>query len=119
MEQDGVLPYLCIVDRIKYGYYRWTMTFYDEVKRKPWPWVDSYTRLSDELTKETVYYHFHGDKVMRELVVDSAGNRYELTIDKPQSGPYRLFSGEFGDINWKCEEFISEEEFNAMWNKSE
>ena len=53
IECDGVLPYTCIVDRIRYGYYTWTMTFYDEVKRKPWPWVDRYDLKADRLNRET------------------------------------------------------------------
>lgn len=115
IEYDGVLSYKKIFERMKYGYYKSSGGFYDKVKRKPWSWIDSYVVTANELTRESKYLHFHGNKVVRELVVNACGDCFRLTEENPADGPYRLFAGEFGDVNWTT--FISEEEFNAMWNK--
>ncbi|ROS90045.1 hypothetical protein EEL34_05990 [Muribaculaceae bacterium Isolate-039 (Harlan)] len=119
IECDGVLPYTCIVDRIRYGYYTWTMTFYDEVKRKPWPWVDSYVRKADRLTRETTYFHFHGSRAVREVIVDCDGNMTRLSCENPVDGCHSLYAGDFGEINWRYKEFITEDAFEDVWNKSD
>lgn len=119
IECDGVLSYKCIVDRIRCGYYIGAMPFYDEVKREPWPWADSYVRLADRLTRTTTYFHFHGSRAVREVIVDCDGNMSRLSCENPSSGCHTLYAGDFGEINWRYDEFITADVFEEIWNKSD
>lgn len=141
IEWDGVHPYSAVRGRIKYGYFLWTTYFYSEVKRRPWPEVDSFTIL--DVTKEEIYimnlchhhtygkvsrkviksekeihyFHFHGDRAIREVVVKADGSVIHLSSSEPKKDGYELFSGEFGDINWHVSDFLTREAFDEQWDK--
>ena len=111
---DGsILPYTAILDRIKYGYYKHTDPMYDVIKRRPLPDVDSYCRR--EVDGVTIYYHFHGADLVREMFVDGE-TVYRLSEQEPISPRYSLDAIKFWDINWDCDDFIPEEEFNHAWS---
>ena len=141
IEYDGVHPYKAIVTRMKYGYFMNTTDFYAVVKRIPLPDVDSFTVLdiSKEKTyvmnlnhhhtygkvarmvikseNETHYFHFHGEKAVREVVVMADGRIINLSTDHPRKEGYELFSGVFGDINWHFQDFLNRKSFDEQWEK--
>ena len=140
IENDGVHPYSAVIGRMKYGYFIGSSFFYAEVKRKPWPEAESFTALNLKRaesytnlsyyhvygdTAESVvktegeihYFHFHGDRAIREIVVKADGSVIHLSSVEPKKGGYELFSGEFGDINWHAYDFLTREAFDAQWNK--
>ncbi len=140
IEWDGVHPYSAIIERMKYGYFRWTTFFYSVVKRVPWAEVDSFTVL--DITKEEAYthidyfhvygnearkvikseneihyFHFHGERAVREVVVKADGSIIHLSTEHPRKDGYELFSGVFGDINWHVCDFINRKTFDEQWEK--
>ena len=140
IEYDGVHPRSSIIERMKYGYVIGSSFFYAEVKRKPWPETESFTALNLKRaesytnlsyyhvygdTAESVvktdgeihYFHFHGDRAIREIVVKADGSVIHLSSAEPKKDGYELFSGEFGDINWHAYDFITREAFDAQWDK--
>ena len=111
---DGsVVPYSYILDRIKYGYYKNTNPMYDVIKRRPLPDVDSYCRR--EVDGVTIYYHFHGADLVQEMFVDGE-TVYRLSDQEPISPRYSLDAIKFWDINWRHQDFVTEEEFNHAWS---
>ena len=54
---------------------------------------------------EIHYFHFHGEKAAREIVVKADGSVMHLSTDHPRKDGYELFSGVFGDINWHGYDF--------------
>ncbi len=140
IEYDGVHPYSSIIERMKYGYFIDTTFFYAVVKRIPWPEVASFTTL--DITKEDTYtnrdyfhvygkvarmvikseneihyFHFHGEKAVREVVVKADGSVVHLSTDYPHKDGYELFSGVFGDINWHAYDFLNRDTFEEQWEK--
>ncbi|MDE6089131.1 MAG: hypothetical protein K2G41_00360 [Duncaniella sp.] len=140
IEYDGVHPRSSIIERMKYGYVIGSSFFYAEVKRKPWPETESFTALNLKRaesytnlsyyhvygdTAESVvktdgeihYFHFHGDRAIREIVVKADGSVIHLSSAEPKKDGYELFSGEFGDINWHAYDFLTRKAFDAQWEK--
>ncbi len=110
------------VELIKTGYItqRIEMALIDDiVKRRAWPWVDSYTSLIDPLTKFQYYFHFHGDNLVCEVIEKPDGNTVCLSPDKPIADGCSLFDGKFGDIGWYSHEFIGKEKFESVSDKCE
>ena len=141
IEYDGVHPYSSIIERMKYGYFIDTTFFYAVVKRIPWPEVASFTTL--DITKEDTYtnrdyfhvygkvarkvikseneihyFHFHGEKAIREVVVKADGSVIHLSVDCPRKDGYELFSGVLGDINWHYYDFLNRKSFDEQWETS-
>ena len=141
IELDGVNPYSSIIERIRYGYFKLTDYFYAVVKRIPWPDVDSFTILNieNEITYSHIsynhiygkiaesviktdgeihYFHFHGEKAIREVVVKADGSVIHLSVDCPRKDGYELFSGVLGDINWHAYDFLNRDTFEEQWETS-
>lgn len=140
IEKDGVHPRSSIIERMKYGYVIESSFFYAEVKRRPWSEIESFTVLNLKKaesytnlsyyhvygdTAESVvktegeihYFHFHGDRAIREIVVKADGSEIHLSSTEPKKDGYELFSGEFGDINWHAYDFLTREAFDEQWEK--
>lgn len=115
IELAGVMHFVDIVNRIKYGYYRYTNPAYEVLKRVPWPDADSYLRVEEE--GKTVYYHFKGKKAVEELIVTDRGLGIRLTAEHPENNGYALRKADFGDTNWRFDNFITAEEFHAAWDR--
>lgn len=111
---NGALEAFCdIVNRIKYGYYWYQDEMYDVIRRIPRPDVDSYCRRTSETV--TVYYHFHGENLVQEVFLEN-GVSYRLSRQEPISDRYCMDAIKFWDINWKYDEFITEDEFHQVWD---
>ena len=115
VELGGVLPFVDIINRMRYGYYRYSNPAYEVLKRVPWPDADSYMRVEEG--GKTIYYHFKGKKAVEELIVTDCGREIRLTADHPESNGYKLRHADFSETNWRYDDFITAEEFHAVWNK--
>ena len=113
LELGEVYPFNSIIKKIKYGYYLGYDTMYSVLKRRPHPEADSYMKAESD--GKTIYYHFKGEHAVREAVVTS-GNIMKLTSDNPQCAGERLRTEAFSDTIWRQDNFISREEFDAVWN---
>lgn len=114
LELADVFPYTYIVNRIKYGYYKNTSDEYSVLKRIPHIDVDSFTKREDG--DSVVYTHFYGEYAVREITI-SGDDITKLSKDTPNANGKILRKARFYETNWKYDEFISEEEFEEMWNK--
>lgn len=115
VEWDSVHPYSDVVDRMRYGYFKATGFFYTIVKRIPWPDVHSYTMSKNIENGDMHYYHFFGNVAVREVIVRPDGKIIRLIGSNPERDGYRLYSRDFGDINWHYLDFLTREEFESMW----
>ena len=86
---------------------------YSVLKRQPLSDVDSYLKTED--IDITVYYHFKGEHIVRELVIFN-GEITRLTKECPSENGMTLRTAAFGDTNWLYNNFITREEFDAVWN---
>ena len=115
LELGGVYQFESIRFRMKYGYYLNFPIEYEILKRVPLPDADSFMKIEDESSKTVTFYHFHGDRAVRQIVV-MPGEKIRLTEQEPKIGKHRLFKGRFGDINWNYKQFITKDEFEYEWN---
>ena len=120
LEIGMIFSYSNILDRFERGYYIMERPEYDTIKRKPWPDYNSYTKR--ELEIGTVYFHFLGKNLMREVVVKD-GKCTRFSADDKKTSLFGLKTAkafpcdiEFADINWTYDNFITEEEFNNVWD---
>ena len=102
-----------ILEQMKYGYDRRNDSMYDLVKRRPRPDVDSYCQQVS--IRRTVYYHFHGENLIRQVVMEN-GVKCRLSQQKPACDRYSIDDIKFWDINWRDDQFITEEEFRQAWD---
>ena len=109
IEEGSVNPYEEIINRIKYGYYRWNSQMYNLMRRRPYPYADSYIRK--EISDKTIYLHFKGEYVIQKIEIDKDG---ASTVEEgdPLSLPL------FWETNWDVDEFITEKEFMDAWSKA-
>lgn len=105
--------------RCVYGYHRESLPFYNNVLRKPVPWADSFVKFCDRMASKTYYFHFHGEKAVRELVIESSGRMSGLTESRPEDGQYTLYDKPFGSINWRQDEFMTRDRFEDLWRRYE
>ena len=120
VEIGDVISYTNILLRLERGYYPVGYPEYEVLKRKPWPDYNSYTKR--ELEIGTVYFHFLGEKLMREVVVaDGKGTCFSADDKKRSLFGLKTTKAfpcniEFADINWAYDNFITEEEFDNVWD---
>lgn len=105
-----------IVERFKFGHYLGTNGIYYHIKRKPWDDVDTYTKGINGDSNERVYFHFLGEHVVQQVVITPDGRKYRLDKAHPREGEYKLLEDDFGDIFWEHKDFITPEEFYAVWD---
>lgn len=108
VEQGSVFPYIEILDRIRYGYYRYTSSENEMLKRIPHPDTNSYVRRKEDHI--TVYLHFKGEDVIQKIEVDDNG---DAGIEEGNPLPLP----KFWETNWKYSEFITAEEFKSVWDR--
>jgi len=118
LEVGSVKSYLDILHRMKYGYYSYTMNEYRLLKRIPLPDVDSFTIIEDEKTGSKTYFHFYGEKAVRQIEV-LPDKKIRLSEENPVAEDYSLTSKKFSDYIWQNPNFINEEDFDAIWNQDD
>lgn len=112
VEEGRVLPYQCILDRIRYGYYTWTMWEYLDIKRIPWEDADSFVKIENEC--QVTYLHFIGENAVREVIVSPDG-KIKLSTRCPEEAGHHLRKAKFSESFWKCDNFISKADFDKAW----
>ena len=117
IEVGSVMPYQQIVNRMKYGYYTFSFAEYEILKRIPLSDEDSFTRIANEEKNRVTYFHFHGEKVVRQIEVLS-DNIIRLSEQAPIVENHSLYKRNFSEINWRFPHFIQKEEFESVWKLS-
>lgn len=112
VEVGCVLSYLCILDRIRYGYYASTMWEYLDIKRIPWEDADSFVKI--ENGSEVTYLHFIGENAVREVIVSPNG-KIKLSTRCPEEADNHLRKAKFWETFWMYRNFISKHEFDRVW----
>ncbi len=107
-----VFSFVEILNRIKYGYYRYTNSMYSVLKRHPRADVDSFVRTEEDGVAR--YYHFKGEYAVREVVVTD-GVVTRLSLESPSRNGFSLRRDCFGETNWRHNEFITVTDFEAVW----
>ncbi len=108
VEPGSVFSYREIVNRIKYGYYKWNSPAYFSLRRRPHPDTDSYVKR--ETDESTDYLHFLGEDVVRRIRISSRG---DVKIEEGHPLPLP----KFWEANWGIDEFITEKELKDAWDQ--
>ena len=116
VEVASVMPYDEIIDRVKRGYFMSTMAEYKVLPRRPWPDAKSYVRIPKD--DKTVYLEFLGETPLRE-VVEKDGQFIGLTPEYPESDGERFARDKFTDYGFMYQNFITSEEFEEFWRKTQ
>ena len=111
-----VMPYHQITNRMKFGYYTSSLVEYEILKRRPLPYADSFTRIANDDCNMMTYFHYRGEKVVRQVIVLPNGN-IKLSERVPKLEEFSICSQNFSEIKWQFPHFIQEEEFECIWNK--
>lgn len=115
VEPGGVIPYIDIINRMRYGFYKYASVMYDVIKRIPLPDVDVYLKTEEDGI--VTYYQFKGSHAVRQLIVTD-GKEIRLTADNPKADGRKLRTADFGDTNWRNQDFIEKDEFDRAWNEN-
>jgi len=113
IEQGSVEPHIEIFQRMWQGYYKYTCLENEVIKRYPRPEVLSYLKRVDG--DKITYICFKGNDFERGVVMES-DSLVRISVDEDNPAYKELLNGKFSDTNWKYREFITEEEFNQVWN---
>lgn len=115
IEEGGVIPYCSIVERMKYGFYTFNSTINRMRNRIPLPCADIYVKKGYDDYSTLTYFYFHGNDVVR-LVEIVDGKAIRMTSDDLAANNHKMHGVKFSDIRWYYKDFISEEEFEEVWN---
>lgn len=115
LEYCAVMPTKAVINRMRLGYFLDTGVDYEVIRRHPRPEVNSFTkRVETDIIR---YSHFLGEYAIREVVTDMDGYVIaRLEKGENRSGQYRLREMPFYETNWQYNEFLTEEDFEKVWN---
>ena len=111
-----VFPYFEIVQRMYTGYYNNTDPEYEVIKRYPRPEVRSYLKRTEGDIH--TYLCFKGNDFQRGIVKEG-DSLVRICADENIPAYEELQKGQFSDTNWDFDDFITEEEFNQIWNSTD
>lgn len=114
VEYGPVMPYICITERMERGYYRDTTYEYNVLKRTPRPEYKSYVKCLSDDTE--FFFCFKGNFFDRAACI-SNGIITRITRDEAIINHMTIAREKFSDTNWLYPNFITEEEFNQVWNR--
>ena len=113
VELGSVLPYHLITERMERGYNTDSRKIYEIMKRKPRPEYKSY--IKDMSDGKDIYICFKGD-YFEKAVIPIDGKLTRISHDEAVSNNMEIISKKFSDTNWKTQNFITEDEFNQVWD---
>ena len=116
VELGGITPHLWIKDRMKRGYYPITKNAYEILKRIPRPEYKSY--IKDMSGGNEIYICFKGN-FFESAVLPVNGKMTKVSRDEAVLNGMDIVRKKFSDTNWKAQNFITEEEFNKVWDSIE
>lgn len=108
MEFGAICPLTSIARRMKTGYFNNSSEEYIFAKRKPYPAVESFTRVVSE--GRSTYYRFLGEDMI-EVLEKYGEDEYVFAVKNgiPELSGFEMFK--FGDRNWAFADFITKEEY--------
>ena len=118
VEPGSVFQYPHIIDRMERGYYSHSLDEYEIIKRKPRPEYVSYIKIKynrDDIAYTEFYLCFKGNYFEKEIIVKS-GTITRITRDEAILNHLGIARKKFSDTNWEYNNFITEDEFNQIWN---
>ncbi|WP_289158917.1 hypothetical protein [uncultured Muribaculum sp.] len=116
VEYGAIFPWKLINQRIKLGYNSLCIPEYEVLPRIPREDADIYFRLL--VGNDNLYYHFVGENAIQWVVtVDNVLHRY--CIENPGNEKYWLNWEKLWNTKWDYRQYISEEEFNSIWENCE
>ena len=83
------------------------------MKRKPRAEYKSY--IKDASDGKDIYICFKGD-YFEKAVFPIEGKLTKISCDEAVLNGMEITSKKFSDTNWKAQNFITEEEFNQVWD---
>ena len=86
------------------------------MKRKPRPEYKSY--IKDMSDGKDIYICFQGD-YFEKAVIPIEGKLTKISRDEAVLNGMEIISKKFSDTNWKAQNFITEDEFNKVWDSTE
>lgn len=115
LEIGSILPIHQIVNRLINGYYSFTAREYDVLVRKPYDGVNAFTKRS--FGGYQAYFYFDGENLKNVIVLK---DDYSVVANIQDILHLFQLPGnlKFGDINWRFDDFISEEEYNTVLNQT-
>ncbi len=116
VEFGQIIHYSQIVIRMKYGYFKDSSCQYRVIKRIPRPDATSY--IKEVKDNCIVYTCFKGD-YFEKLVIQTDNGITRLTRDEAVINHMPEVRRKFSDIYLEHTNFITEEEFNEVWNSAD
>lgn len=116
VEIGFIKPYNEIIDRMFLGYYKYTSPENKIIKRYPRPEVRSYLKRTEGDIH--TYLCFKGNDFQRGIVKEG-DSLVRICADENIPAYEELQKGQFSDTNWDFDDFITEEEFNQIWNSTD
>lgn len=89
---------------------------YEFIKRKPRPEYRSYVRY--KIDQGEILLCFLGDGFEKEIIIKN-GNISRITREDAILNNLKLADRRLSDTNWEYNDFITEKEFNQVWNKQD
>lgn len=114
IEPGSVMPYNQIITRMYRGYYTYTLPVYRILKRHPRPNVNSYLKFLEN--ENQIFQCFKGDYFDKAVIVKT-DKILRITRDDAIINHMDIAHKKFSDTNWEHDNFITEEEFNQVWNR--
>lgn len=62
------------------------------------------------------YLHFQNDEAVRQVEI-TPSSKLKLTTSNPLNGDSMLYDQSLNELDLKESDFITEEEFNKIWNE--
>jgi hypothetical protein len=62
------------------------------------------------------YLHFHNNRAVRQIEIASEGAVF-MDLDAPFCNGAMLYDKPLDELNLKKSDFITEKDFNSVWNK--
>ncbi len=116
VEFGQISPYFQIIERMKYGYIIDTSCEYKVIKRIPRPDATSY--IKEVKDNCIVYTCFKGDYFEKQVIHTDNGIT-RLTRDEAVINHMPEVRRKFSDIYLEYKNFITEEEFNCVWDSAD
>ncbi len=120
--EDGVvIPYIGIIDRMKYGFDPAYSDIYEfDIRRRiPLPYANIYVKKGYDGYSTLTYFYFHGNDIVRLVEISDEGKAVRMTANDIAANNHRMNGVAFSDIKWCYSDFISEEEFDRAWNEED
>ncbi len=116
IEIGYVFSHINIVHRMRSGYYLMTDVMFDILKRIPRPDYLSYVKY---MSGNIEYFICFKGNFFDKGVILKDDKAIKMTRDEAILNRLTIGYKKFSDTNWTYKNFITEEEFNEIWNSAD